>query len=345
MTRSNYLRTKPDQRSMPLMQRAHRRDKHTAVVFLQLVIRVNHNHGFKRIAPPLPRLAGLNVHAVITTHTTRHLRITLLGVAQQTCAASTIVVACDHAKPDVQNLVSACADEFNVPILFVSRVFAGVARRAQTRNNGIRALQKTQRLSPSDLLIFLDGDTVPGKNTFDSYKLASETGDLIIGGRYNLDQAQTMVFETQFRSGTVTPTPDQLDDVRKRDSRARRQLRLRNLGFGKPHKPKLLSCNFAVRAEHYLAVNGHDENYEGWGQEDDDLGRRLYALGARPVVGIRDIAAYHQWHESAAPSRWEECPNVPRLESPMPIRCIVGLDNPKPQAELNITQIEHRSLP
>jgi len=52
----------------------------------------------------------------------------------------------------------------------------------------------------------------------------------------------------------------------------------------------------AVPRRDLLAVNGHDEAYEGWGKEDDDLSRRLRAAGRRPVSLIGIAQTVHQYH-------------------------------------------------
>jgi hypothetical protein len=52
-----------------------------------------------------------------------------------------------------------------------------------------------------------------------------------------------------------------------------------------------------------LRVNGFDENYKGWGAEDDDLGRRLYRSGIIGRTVFRDEFPLHLWHPHATGGR------------------------------------------
>ena len=58
----------------------------------------------------------------------------------------------------------------------------------------------------------------------------------------------------------------------------------------------------------FLAINGYDEFFEGWGKEDDDLTHRLQRKGCKKrslrFAGI----VYHLWHghESMESDRSEE---------------------------------------
>lgn len=52
---------------------------------------------------------------------------------------------------------------------------------------------------------------------------------------------------------------------------------------------KLVGLAFGVWKEDYVKINGFDENYEGWGYEDDDFGNRLTALGICGVPFCRSI--------------------------------------------------------
>ncbi len=80
-----------------------------------------------------------------------------------------------------------------------------------------------------------------------------------------------------------------------------------------PSKPRLASGNFGIWRADFERVNGFDENYRGWGQEDDDLGRRLRRAGVRFDSILGWTQTYHLWHppDPSAPKDWRNGPNVP----------------------------------
>ncbi|UVV56777.1 galactosyltransferase-related protein [Bacteroides fragilis] len=57
-----------------------------------------------------------------------------------------------------------------------------------------------------------------------------------------------------------------------------------------------LGCNMSFWRSDFLAINGYDEFFEGWGKEDDDLTHRLQRKGCKKrslrFAGI----VYHLWH-------------------------------------------------
>lgn len=60
------------------------------------------------------------------------------------------------------------------------------------------------------------------------------------------------------------------------------------------------SLNFAMRRATFLAVGGFDERYVGYGGEDTDFGRQVFAAGV-PVLWCRGARAYHQYHPHHMP--------------------------------------------
>src|SRR5262249_14191985 len=136
----------------------------------------------------------------------------------------------------------------------------------------------------------------------------------VVAFRHDLtaDQTGALTPEHFARGELPQVSADQESRLRERDRRYRRQLLLRRLGLGKDHKPKLLSANFSTPWPHYREINGFDETYVGYGQEDDDLGRRLYRAGGLPVVAVAAIPVYHLYHDTRAPGKWEESPNAAR---------------------------------
>jgi hypothetical protein len=275
---------------------------------------------------------------IITTHTTRHLRRTLIGSARQSRAPDRLAVSCDNDDPEIRALVEEAAGFLGRPILLVSRPFTGQSRSAQVRNNAVRAAAAD--LPAEARLVFLDGDCVPAPDALAAHERLGGSprpgrpGNLVIGFRIDLSSEQTAAFSDEaLRNGLppVEPTAAQRLALARRARRYRRQARLRRIGLAKAHKPKLLSANFSVLLRDFAAVNGFDESYEGYGQEDDDFGRRLYRAGCRPVIAIEAAIAYHLYHDTRAPGRWHRSPNAARFRRAGPIHCERGLDNPLPQ--------------
>jgi len=271
---------------------------------------------------------------ILVTHTPDRLRRTFLALACQTTPPASITLSCDSDDDEIRAEAQRACDEFGLDLMLVLRAHAGVSRSAQARNNAVRALLE-QRPASDALLVFLDADCVPEPDLVRKHLDMGGRGLAVLAHRYELTEAQTESFdEDALRRGgwPARPTDAQTESLARRARRLRRQARMRRWGLAKAHKPKLLSANFSVALADYLRVNGFDETYEGWGQEDDDLGRRLYQAGVRPVIGVDRIAAFHQHHPTRAPRAWDEGPNAARLRERAASRCARGVENPIPQA-------------
>lgn len=281
---------------------------------------------------------------IIPTHTTRHLRRTLLGVSCQTRRADLTVVSCDNDGKDLRELVAQCATEFALHTLLVQRAFTGSARSGQVRNNAVRGLLRD--VWPNDTrLVFLDGDCCPAPEVLATHETLAAAGrnGLVVGHRFDLTEEQATRFdETAIRAGRwpVQVTDDQVAALRSRDARYRRQVMLRRFGLTKAHKPKVLSANFSVSLKTYLDINGFDESYEGYGQEDDDFGRRAYTHGDRPIVGVRSLPVFHLYHPTRAPEAWDRSPNARKFlreaRGGRKARCTLGVDHSAEQGPLII---------
>ncbi|MDG2029641.1 MAG: galactosyltransferase-related protein [Phycisphaerales bacterium] len=276
-------------------------------------------------------------HVVIPTHTTRHLHRTLLGYATQDQSPTTITVSCDTDDPGIGDLLEQVVAKTGLTITHVQRARHPEARLAQTRNNGIRSLLK-RGLEDEDLLIFVDGDCIPAVDFVACHDRASRDRDFVIGNYILLDEQVTADIpsdETMRSHLEGLPNDEQMQSMRRLESKARKHQLLRTFGLTKAHKPKILGANTSVRAGNVLAINGYDENYLEWGFEDDDFGRRLYRSGAKSRIAITEAIMLHQWHPTRKGRSWESGSVAQRFKSRLPTRCTNGIENPLEQHELH----------
>ena len=66
--------------------------------------------------------------------------------------------------------------------------------------------------------------------------------------------------------------------------------------IGKKDRPRIIGMNFSVWKADLVAVNGFDENYEGWGREESDLRTRLRCFGLKGRSLWPHCLGYHIWH-------------------------------------------------
>lgn len=270
---------------------------------------------------------------ILTTHTTRHLRRSLLGVACESPRPRHVLVSCDVHDDSIRTLVASCSAEFSLDVTLVDRPHQNQCRLSQVRNNGLRAATQLGA-SGSDLISFIDGDCSPAPDHAAKLAALPASIALVCAHRIELTPGQTEAFDESAVRDHRPPaaiTPDQLAALDKRHARSRRQAFWRRLGLSKGHKPKILGANFAVRLSLAQAVNGFDEAFVEWGAEDDDFSHRAYQVGARPHIGVRDIIVYHQFHPTRAPGRWADAPGVARFNEPGPAFCKLGLYSPMDQ--------------
>lgn len=225
------------------------------------------------------------------------------------------------------------------------RRHTGTARLNQVRNNGLRALERVGVVRPEDLVVVMDGDMVLAPRTLERYAaLAADGYDMIISHRVNLDEG---------RSGTITPEailigdpalaslvrPEEMDELARRQRRYERQMRMRErvprwVGLIKAHKPKVLGGLHGVSVRRLWMVNGYDEEYVGYGYDDDDLSRRLYATDPPPrtAIAMHDVLALHLWHPRRGGVQPREMPGYARFaRADLPVVARLGWRTPMEQ--------------
>ena len=166
-----------------------------------------------------------------------------------------------------------------------------------------------------EYLLFLDGDCVPLPDFVSRHKALADPRWFVAGNRILLSpsftaQALQAGWALHARSGWHWLWAR----LRGQINRLTPLLRLGNAGWRKVAPLRwqgARTCNLAVWREDFVAVNGFDEAYAGWGHEDADLAVRLIRQGTRRKDGRFATAVLHLWHRENDRSREQD--NAQRL--------------------------------
>ena len=266
--------------------------------------------------------------SVVTTIYNRaeHLRLMLASLALQTRRPDEIVVADDGSDEATAEAAAGHLAGCGMPARAVRQEKDGY-RLAAARNMAIRACS-------GDYLLFLDCDMALLPDAVDIHERRAAAGRLLCGNRGLLDEPATKALFA------AEPAPAEADwerawsradlgDLVTAARQFERQSTLRRWHLARPHKPKLLGCHFSLFRADVERVNGFDENFVGWGYEDDDFARRLYKAGVESRSVIEEARALHLWHPTLAPQelkRHRDRPNRAYFRRwGVPARCINGL--------------------
>jgi glycosyltransferase involved in cell wall biosynthesis len=246
---------------------------------------------------------------VTTFRRPRHLELVLESIAGQQGVPRDfeVVVSDDGSDDGTAELVAAFATRADFPVQFTTQPHAGF-RLARVRNNAAR-------LAHGRYLLFLDGDCVLPSHHLAAHRHRRRPGLALLGYCARLSEAVSRpLLDQGLTQGNRGPgnlaelvTPDEARLLAHRHRQARWHGLVRH-----PTKPRLAGGDFGVWRADFARINGFDERFEGWGQEDDDLGLRLRATGVQLASILDATCSLHVWHptDPTATRRWRDGVNV-----------------------------------
>jgi glycosyltransferase involved in cell wall biosynthesis len=249
---------------------------------------------------PTPEIA----FCVVTYQRPRNLEFVLESIAAQRDVSPSqmeLVVSDDGSTDHTPQVVEDFRRRVKFPVSFITHPHL-TFQAARCRNAGVAA-------TSAPYILFLDGDCILPPQHVATHLARRRRGVVFSGdyGRFDETTSNCVTAET-VRRGEFA---DLLSNTERR--------RLRKLDFKSrlynflrhPTKPRSLrSGDFSIWREDYKRINGFDENFCGWGGEDDDLGWRLRRAGIRIQSLMRWTYSYHLWHPVDV-----TVPAVPKLAS------------------------------
>jgi GT2 family glycosyltransferase len=228
-----------------------------------------------------------------------------------------VVITDDGSDEETLRVVDDFASFSGFPTLLTTHPHDGF-QLARCRNDGVRA-------SHAPYLLFLDGDCVLPADHVAWHLRYRQPGMAIAGDCIRLSrEVSDQVTLDVIRSGKFQ---DWGSDDEYRRLRRRHRSTFLYRWIPHPRKPTLIGNNIGLWRADYERVNGFDEEFRGWGCEDDDFSRRLRRVGVKIRSILRDTRTFHLWHpvDVTAPKSWKEGLNVARLMQDRPAVCQRGL--------------------
>lgn len=219
------------------------------------------------------------------------LRRALLCLRSQSFIVDEVVITDDGSTEDIPSLLKTANLDFPFDLKYVRQENKGF-RLSKTRNNGVR-------ISSGDFLIFLDQDIIYTNGFIQTFIEHAIPDKFLVSWPIRLKSTQmNKLVDEMVLNGDYSSliTYEQSMRVKKQYQKDLfyqfcKRIHVREIG------PKLRSGLFAVSRDNYFKVNGFDEKYQGWGNEDDDMGRRFHAAGIAGKNPFRDEYPLHMWHE------------------------------------------------
>ncbi|MCM1225248.1 MAG: glycosyltransferase family 2 protein, partial [Lachnospiraceae bacterium] len=213
------------------------------------------------------------------------------SIFRQTRLPDEVIIGDDGSKDDTRLLIEEMAKISPIPLIHVWQEDDGY-RLSTIRN-------KSAAKSSGEYLIETDGDIILHPRFVEDHERMASHGKYLKGSRTLLSPSFT---ESICVNGLVPKIPFWSSGIlKKRDTAIRSHLIASFLKDRfKKGKAIGLGCNMSFWKSDFIAINGYDESFVGWGKEDDDLAHRLDRYG----VVKRDLRcfaiAYHLWHNESS---------------------------------------------
>ena len=254
-----------------------------------------------------------------------HLERALLSVAcQKTSRRLEVVVSDDGSTDETARVVKRFAQTAPFPVRFVTHPHQGF-HAARCRNEGVRH-------STAPHLHFFDGDCLLPPDHLERHWQAWRAGVTTCGycARLERDVSERVTLES-IPSGEFT---NWAPLEQRRSLQRMHYKRMLYSIIGHSTRPAFISTDFSLSRDDFERVNGFDENFRGWGCEDDDFGLRLRRAGVQMVSVLNRTYIYHLWHPPAPsrPDEWKRGSNVAYLKRAIRLTsCLQGRAARRPQ--------------
>ena len=224
-----------------------------------------------------------------------HFRALFLCLLRQKRQADELIITDDGSSQNVLDFIGDLIPKAQFKVKHIYQEDKGF-RKTRALNNAVRN-------SIGDLLIFCDQDLIFGEEYVETIAGNIKENIFLMGRAHTLKREEKdFVLENIEKINSYEEIVKNLPDsyiptIKKMLNEDKRRRLLKTFKLAK-RGIKLVGMSYALMKNAYIKVNGYDENYIGWGQEDDDFGNRLTVAGINGKELVTKNIQLHLWHYS-----------------------------------------------
>jgi glycosyltransferase involved in cell wall biosynthesis len=236
----------------------------------------------------------MKVALIISTYNwVEALKLVLLSVKNQSVLPNEIIIADDGSTNKTKTIITKFDDLFDIPLMHIWHEDIGFTKSI--------ILNKAIAKSKSKYIIQVDGDCILHRHFIKDHLALMQKEYYLFGSRVNIQKKH---LDKLFPSNQIKF--NWFSKGIKKRTRAIHMPILNN--FYKPttkFSKKFRGCNVSFFKKDFIAVNGYDENFKGWGREDSELAIRLHNYGLKAKrLRYRGIV-FHIFHFEKPKNRLE----------------------------------------
>lgn len=224
-----------------------------------------------------------------------HLRAGFLSLIRQKKQPDELIITDDGSSQNILNYISDLIPLAKFKIKHIYQEDKGF-RKTRALNNAVLNAE-------GEILVFCDQDLIFGEEYIDTIYKNIKKGLFLMGRAYHITENEKNIVLSKIENinefkEIIEILPQSYPKTIKKMLNEDKKRRILNfLKFSK-RGIKLVGMSYALLKEDYMKVNGYDENYIGWGEEDDDFGNRLNVAGIKGKEFITTNIQLHLWHYS-----------------------------------------------
>ena len=239
---------------------------------------------------------------VATYNRPRHLRLCLMSLAASTVLPSEVLIADDGSTQDTRDAVLEMQQSLKryFPIEHVWQERDGCRKQV--------IVNEAVRRSTGDYLVFTDGDCMVHRCFLQAHIERSDPNAVLAGQRVQIGRELSEELLEKQKVLNAFCFRLLVDFLLRRSHHSKESVLIHN-GFLRRILEKekvkfataVIGCNYSLYKNLFLDINGYDEDFSGFGDEDADVGVRVINQG-KQIKSVRNLAiVFHVFH----PATWD----------------------------------------